>query len=175
MLDNKLALNDGKTDVIRFSSKFGRGGQPRQCDVQVGGIRVHSSPSVRDLGVTFDAFGTMSCHVANVCKSAFFSLWKVGRIRNVLDQGSTEKLVHAFITSRIDYCNSLLFGLCDFKIKKLQAIQNSAARLVTRTNKFDHITPVLERLHWLPVQKRFEFKILCLTYKMLSGIWHQFI
>ena len=117
MLDNKLALNDDKTDVIRFSSKFGRGGQPRECDVQVGGIRVHSSPSVRDLGVTFDAFGTMSCHVANVCKSAFFSLWKVGRIRNVLDQGSTEKLVHAFITSRIDYCNSLLFGLCDFEIK----------------------------------------------------------
>ena len=167
---NMLALNDSKTEVIRFSSKFGRRGPPRACSVQVGEVSVHSLTEVRDLGVMLDASGTMSAHVTKLCKSASYALWRIGKIRNLLDRNSTEKLFHAFVTSKFDYCNSLLFGLPEFELRKLQVIQNSAARLVTRIKIFEHITPVLKSLHWLPVNKRLEVKVLCLVYKILKGI-----
>jgi len=70
----------------------------------------------------------------------------------------------------MDYCNSLLLGINDNDLKKLQLIQNAAARIVTRHRKFDHITPILAELHWLPIAKRIEFKVLLLTYKILNGL-----
>ena len=109
-------------------------------------------------------------HVNNVCKAASFAIWRIGRIRHLLDQQSAERLVHAFITSRLDYCNSLLFGLPDTYINRLQLIQNSAARLVARVRKYDHITPVLKMLHWLPVKQRCIFKFLLLAYKCFNGL-----
>jgi len=72
-------------------------------------------------------------------------------------------VVHAFVTSRIDYCNSLLYGIFDYNINRLQRIQNSAARIVTNTRKHDHITPILQKLHWLLVRQRIYFKILLIT------------
>ena len=73
MHDNMLVFNDSKTEVIRFSSKFGNGDRPRECSVQVGDVSVHSSSTVRDLGVTFDISMTMMSHVSNLCKSAYFA------------------------------------------------------------------------------------------------------
>ena len=127
-----LTLNDSKIEVIRFSSKFGRRSPPRACSVQVGEVSVHSLPEVRDLGVMLDASGTMSAHVTKLCKSASYALWQIGKIRILLDRNSTEKLIYAFVISKLDYCNSLLFGLPEFELRKLQVIQNSAALLVTR-------------------------------------------
>ena len=91
----------------------------------------------------------------------------LGRIRNYLEEKSTETLIHAFITCRIDQCNSLLNGLPDSHIAKLQRIQNSAARLVIRTRFHDHITHVLQKL---PVRYRIMYKILILTYKCIHGL-----
>ena len=169
MRGNLLALNDGKTEVVHFSSKFGCGGPVTRCNFRIGDVSVYPSNSVRNLGVTMDSACTLSDHITNVCRSASHAIWKIGKIRDLLDQHTTEILVHALITSRLDYCNSLLFGLPSFEIGKLQAIQNSAARLVSRKKKRDHITPVLQNLHWLPVLKRIDFKILCLTYKIITG------
>ena len=73
------------------------------------------------------------------------------------------------ITSRLDYCNVLYHNLRLSEVSKLQSLQNAAARLVTRTRKFDHITPVLKDLHWLPVVKRVEFKVLLTIFKIIHG------
>ena len=78
-------------------------------------------------------------------------------------------VVHAFVTSKLDYCNSLLYGLPKFLIATLQSVQNSAARLVCMTRKFDHITPTLIDLRWLPIRHRIFFKILLLVYKSLNA------
>jgi hypothetical protein len=78
----------------------------------------------------------------------------------------TRLLINAFVTSKLDYCNSLLYGIPSSQLKKLQFVQNAAARLITKTKKFDHITPALHELHWLPIAKRIEFKLLVITYNI---------
>ena len=82
-----------------------------------------------------------------------------------LTQESSEIAVHAFITSKLDYCNSLLYGCRKVQLKKLQYVQNTAARIVTQTCKFDHIAPVLFDLHWFLVSYRIVFKTLLLVFK----------
>ena len=126
-------------------------------------------------GITFDKNINLEEHIRNKSKGAFYHLRNIAKIRNCLSQKDTEILVHAFISSKIDYCNALLYGLPQKSIEKLQHVQNCAARLTTRTKKCQHITPVLEELHWLPVMQRVKYKILLLTYKALNEMAPQYM
>ena len=126
-------------------------------------------PVARDLGITLNKHLTLHQHINNVSKSGSYAIRNIGRIRKYLNNEDCEKLVHAFVTSRLDCCNSILYGLPDSELAKLQRIQNTAARLVVRLKKSDHITPVLQKLHWLPVKSRINYKIL-LTYQALNGL-----
>ena len=112
---------------------------------------------------------SMEPHINALVKSCNHQLRSIGRARKYLTYEATEKVIHAFISSRLDSGNSLLCGLPDTLIKKLQRVQNTAARILTGTRKFDHISPVLKSLHWLEVSKRVQFKILTLTHKCLHG------
>ena len=164
---NGLACNPDKTEVIHLSSRFS---SPANVPgININGFNILPQSAARDLGVIIDSHLLMTKHVNNVCKSAFLSIRNIGRIRKYLDQETCEKLVHAFITSKLDSCNSLLAGLPDTEISKLQRVQNTAARLVNRVKKNDNITPVLRQLHWLPVRFRIDFKILGLVYKALHN------
>ena len=118
-------------------------------------------------GVTIDSQLTMSDHVTSLCRSCFFQLRQLQQVRSSLTTETTETLVHAFISSRLDYCNGLLYCIND---GLLQAVQNAAARVTTKTRKFDHITPVLRELHWLPVRKRIVYKLAVMVYKCLHGL-----
>ena len=84
--------------------------------------------------------------------------------------GSIKTLVHAFVTSRIDNCNALLYGLPSYLIQRLQYVLNSTARLISLSRKADHITTLLIDLHWLPVEQRINFKVLLFTYKIVNGL-----
>ncbi|KAI5622818.1 hypothetical protein C0J50_17696, partial [Silurus asotus] len=107
--------------------------------------------------------------INQVTKTAFFHLRNISKLRNMFSISDAEKLVHAFITSRIDYCNALL-GECPASlINKLRIVQNVAARVLTRSRKYDYITPILS-LHWLPVTFRINYNLLLLTYKALNGL-----
>ncbi len=88
----------------------------------------------------------------------------------MLTVSDAEKLVHAFLTSRLDYCNALLGGCPAYSINKLQVVQNSAARVLTRSRKCNHITPILQSLHWLPIKFCMSYKILLLAYKALNDL-----
>ena len=136
----------------------------RVGDVDVAPVKVASN-----LGVVFGDTMSFKSHNSDVCKSSFYHLRNILRIRKYLTRETTEMVVHAFVTSKLDYCNSLLYGLPVFLIAKLQSVQNSAARLVCMTRKFDHITPTLIDLHWLPIRHRIVFKIVLLVYKSLNG------
>ena len=99
--------------------------------IKVGDVNVVPSPVVRDLGTTLDQDMNMVAHVNNVCRACHFHLRNISSVRRSLTREAAEKLVHAFISSRLDTCNSLLFNLPDKLITKLQRIQNMAARIVT--------------------------------------------
>ena len=162
---NDLKLNEDKTQVLHLTSRF-RNSSPI-TSVNVCGTSVLPVVSARNLGVIVQSDLKMDSFVNNICRSASFSLYKIGQIRKYLDTKSTELLVHALIISHLDQCNSLLYGLPEIQLNKLQRIQNSAARLITLTRKYDHITPILHKLHWLPIKYRVIYKVLLITFKCL--------
>ena len=84
-------------------------------------------------------------------------------------------MVQSFISSRLDYCNSLLCGIAGNLLQKLQSVQNAAARLITKTGRREHVTTVLRELHWLPVRQRIDFKLTVLVYKALHGQLPQYL
>ena len=108
--------------------------------------------------------------VNNVCRIAYASLHSISKIRKYLDEVTVKTLVHAFITCKLDNLNSILAGIPDYAMNKLQMVQNNAARLITRTDRRDHITGVLVDLHWLPIVARIDYKVLLFVYKALNGI-----
>ena len=117
----------------------------------------------------------MVTHINKTCKASYFHLYNIRRIRKFLTKEATETLVHALIMGRVDYCNCLLFGLPSIHLSKLQRVQNSAARLVCSISRYEHITPVLFSLHWLPVYYRIHFKILLFTFKAIHGMAPEYI
>ena len=114
-------------------------------------------------------------YVSYICRSSFYQLRNLSKIRKYLTQESRVIAVHAFIKSKLDYSNSLLYGCRKMQLKKLQYVQNTAARIITRTRKFDHITPVLSDLHWLPVSYRIVLKILWLVFKSLNNLSRSYL
>ena len=117
----------------------------------------------------------MSIHIGKICSKAFYGLYKIRQLRKFLNPESMKTLVHAFVTSHLDYCNSLLFGIPKYQIDHLQKVLNTAARLTFRIPKFDHISPALFHLHCLPVAYRVHFKLLLLVYKSLTNQGPQYI
>ena len=111
----------------------------------------------------------MKAHVNQICRASYMNTSNISAIRRMLTKEAAETLVHAFVSSWLDYCNSLLYGLPASTLNKLQLIQNHAARVVTGARKYDRITPVLRELHWLPVSQRIAFKLLTLTYQAVHG------
>ena len=154
MAANKLMLNNANTVSFHFSKNV------PVIHVSIGDTSIRPSKTVRDLGVILDSNLIMTSYVNNVCRSASYAIYGIGKLRRYLDAENSEKLAHAFITSRLDNKNSILNGLPDKELNKLQIIQNTAARLVSLTKKHDHITLVLFQLHWLPVRQRIIFKLL---------------
>ncbi len=108
-------------------------------------------------------------------KLNFFHLKNISKLRPMLSMSNAEMLSHAFMTSRLDYCNALLGGCSARLINKLRMVQNAAARVLTRTRKYDHITLVKSTLHWLPIKHRIDFKIVLITYKALNGLAPQYL
>ena len=165
MLSNKLKLNKDKSEVLVISSSYRP--QPPLSSVNICDETVCCSSSARNIGVIFDQSLCMVPHLSAVCQSSFFHLRNIGFIRKYLTYDAAKIIIHAFVVSKLDYCNSLLYGLPSYLILKLQHVQKSAARLVSQCPRFCHITPVLRDLHWLPVSFRIEFKIMLITYKVL--------
>ena len=110
----------------------------------------------------------MEKFVNSKCQSAYYHMRNIAKIRPFLNTKSIEQLVHAFITTNLDYCNSLLCGLPQTLLTKLQRIQNSAARLITKKSKRASISPILYQLHWLPVEQRITFKVLLIMFRALT-------
>jgi hypothetical protein len=165
----KLKLNDDKTEILLLSTPYYKN-KLNISEFKVDSTVVTPASAARNIGVMFDETMSMKPQINSICKSATYHLRNIGAVRKFLSEESCKKLIHALVSSRLDYGNALLFGLPDLTINKLQRILNMAARIVTLSKKCEHITPILKGLHWLPVQQRIKYKILLLTFKALHDM-----
>ena len=109
----------------------------------MGNKKLTTTANARSLGLVIDDDMIFHVHISDICRSSFYQVRNLSTIRKYLTRESSEIAMHAFITSKLDYCNSLLYGFRKMQLKKLQYVQNTAATIITRTRKFDHITPFL--------------------------------
>ena len=166
---SKLKLNPEKTELIVFGSKAQRQKISTHFPVSILGSLIHPVDSVRNLGVWFDAEFSFSEHFKRTCKASFLQIRDPRRIRPYLTPEVAVLAANASVSSRLDYCNSLLMGWSCFNQHKLQSIQNTLARIVTNHRKNTHVTPIPKQLHWLPVKYRRTFKTATLVYKFLHS------
>ena len=148
-------------------------------DKQLAKVRLHDIPvlssqirvvdAARNLGVVVDSQLSMSAQVAAVCRSGYYQLRQLRPLKRCMTDEAIITMTHAFIGSRLDYCNALYYGITDGLLGRLQSVQNAAARLVTGVGRCEHIAPVLRQLHWLPVRQRVQFKLATLVYRSLAG------
>ncbi|XP_031552510.1 uncharacterized protein LOC116289696 [Actinia tenebrosa] len=145
MLMNKLKLNDDKSELLVLRASHRPSHQLGY--LLMGDEYIKPSSNAKNIGVVLDDTMSMDSQMMAVCKLCFYHIRCVSRIRRYLSLEDTKQLVQAFVISRIDYCNSLLFGLPNNLLDRLQHVLHSAARLITLTKKYDHITPSLLELH----------------------------
>ena len=135
VITNKLKINDSKTEFIVICDLSG-------LSVNVGDSQITQSLKVRDLGVTFDQFLNFDDHITAICRSTYFHIRNIGKIRNLLSYNACFTIIHALISCRLDYCNSLLHNVPTHKTDRLQRLQNQCARILTKSPRREHITPV---------------------------------
>jgi hypothetical protein len=173
MISNKLKINDDKTEFLVISSS--RANVPKNLKISIGQEFIFPTQSCKSLGVIFDKFLTMEDQINSVSRGMLYHIRNLKAIRNLLPTEAIVQLMHSLVSSRLDYCNALLYNLPAYQLQKLQRIQNIAARVVTLTPIRMHITPVLKSLHWLPVTNRIVFKVLLLAFKCVNSLAPEYL
>ena len=174
MNDCYLKLNDDKTEFLLLGSRQ-QLSKIVITHIHIGYVHIAPSDKARNLGVIFDTSMSLDAHISKCVKAANYHLRNLRAIRKFLTPQTTQQLIHAFVTSHLDNCNSLLYGLPKYQIHRLQKVQNAAARLVTKSKRSTHTTQILKNLHWLPIEQRIKYKILLLTYRSLNGSVPEYI
>ena len=162
-------LNDNKTELMLVTSKRTKHLHSLPTSITIGNAQIPFKQYVKNLGFTLDCHITMNAHVSNIAQTCYFELHRLASIRRFLTSTATATLVSTFALSRIDYCNSLLFGSTHDATSHMQRIQNYAGRVILRLPKSSSITTHLKSLHWLPVKVRSTYIIACLCYHCHSS------
>ena len=171
----KLQLNPDKTKIIVF------GHQNILKDIKIHGVQLTISNCIRfvdvakSLGIQIDKHLTFQDHIMNLKKSSFRVLRNICKRRFIFDENQLKTLVNSLVVCKLDYCNSLYAGINEKHMDELQRIQNAAAKTVLGLYKYDHVGDSLQKLHWLPIRYRINYKILMLTFKCINGIGPQYL
>ena len=165
---NRLRMNSAKTDFILIGSRQ----QLVKCkttSILVSDEIIQRSPIIKYLGALIDERLSFKQFINSKCRMAMWNLQKLKAKRNVLTDDVCKTLVSALVLSHLDYANVILSGLPEVDIKKMQHVQNMAAKLVHKCSTMESSTCCLRNLHWLPMSARIEHKLLTITYKCLNG------
>ena len=168
MGDSKLKMNDDKTELLAIGirSKLSQV-IPNLAPMSISGCDIPFSQSVRNLGFCLDQTLSMDAHIKYLSRILFCQLRRIGKTRSFLSTDTANKLAASLILSRLEYYNSLLSGIPDNKLNKLQRIQNHAARLDLRKSRHASASGLLRTLHWLPVKSRVQYTIACLCFQCI--------
>ena len=166
---NLLKLNPDKTEFLLIGSNLQREKIMHLFPASILGESLKPSDSAKNLGVTFDSNMSLSQHVSALCRSCFCNIRDLCRIRRFINKKTLVTLANALVVSRLDYCNALFASLTKKELNRLQRVQNTLCRVVTRSSRYSNITPQLKNLHWLPINCRVSYKTLLLTYKTLMN------
>ena len=167
MCENKLKLNDEKTEVILCNPKKYK---LDVSEIKVGNDAVKFTDSAKNLGVFFDHDLSLDAHFVHISKAVYLEIRRLKHMSKFVSESSLKTLAASFILSRFDYCNSLFKNLKNSQIDKLQKLQNFAAKVILGKSLYDHVTPCLIELHWLPIRFRIDYKIGLLVFKCLNGL-----
>ena len=168
MVKKRLKLNDDKTECMLFGAENTLKNYEQLQHIMIGTSNIKIVPVLRNLGVYIDSNLTMKKQISNTVKVCSHHLRNIAFIRKYLNEDTLKMLIHYHVISRLDYCNSIYHKLPNILLKKLQNIQNRAARLIKKIPLHEGITPALMELHWLPMKARIICKICLLTYKTLK-------
>ena len=164
---NRLSVNPSKTEYLLIGTSQQRA---KICNSSVyfQNLTLTPTQTARNLGVIFDENLDFKKHISSICRSSFFQIRQLRQIRSSLDRSSAIILANSIVHSKLDYCNSLLYGLPASSTIRLQYVQNSLARVVCKSSRMQsHTSTLLSNLHWLPVTQRIKYKITLLTFKTL--------
>ena len=180
MNSNKLFLDPSKNEFLLIGTKQQRLKFSQLTTLSLGNDIIPVSSSARNLGFIFDSDMSFTDQINSLSKSCHFHIRDICRTCHLLPLSAAAALANSLVSSKLDYCNSLCNGISQANLNKIQRIQNTLARVVTNTSKFEHITPILKNLHWLPINnasitncvflhiKRFKFSNLYLSLHSLS-------
>ena len=174
MSTNFLCLNDDKTEVLLVGSKHSLQ-KLSPMKVRIGDVDIIPVSEVRNIGLKMDSALNMHGQINQVCRNSWFQLRRISQIRQYLDFEATKKIIHSFVTSRIDNLNSLLYGVPSVHLKKLRRVQYASARIILLSKEQWNLLPLLKELHWLPIMYRIHYKLLLLTFKALNGLGPQYL
>ncbi|KAK2172574.1 hypothetical protein NP493_941g01032 [Ridgeia piscesae] len=169
MKNSKLKLNANKTEFIIIGTVTQRAKLDGFFPTHILNQSVTPAPSVSNLGVNFDESFNFKQHISKTCRSCFYHIRDLRRIRRFLSLSVAKTITTALVSSILDYCNSLLYNTANKDIARLQRVQNCLAKVVTRSPRFSSSVPLLKSLHWLPVHYRIIFKICTISYQALAS------
>ena len=169
-LDHYLQLNSIKTKIMIFGLSSELKSLVLSGTFTNNGNCILFCDCVKHLGVILDKELNLETHTNQLVSSCYYSLRNISQIRKYLSIEQAEQLIHAFISSKLDFSNAILFGMPKHLINKIQRVQNAAMRFVTRKKKCQSVSEDLKLYHWLPVLERINFKVLCYIYKSLYGM-----
>jgi hypothetical protein len=162
-----LALNGDKSEAIIFGTWQRLRHYPSFPGISIAGSTVPLSDKIKTLGVTLDSNLSLNSHTSSVCKSAFYHIRALRHIRKSLTDDMAMAVAVSLVQSRLDYANSLFFGISKSNLTKLQRVQNTLARIVLKRHPRHPSSGLLSELHWLPIDRRIEFKLATITHKAL--------
>jgi hypothetical protein len=177
MASNRLKLNTDKTEIMWLGTRHShqRLHHAHVKNIRLGDSDIKVSNTVRNLGIIFDSELNLVAQAKAVTRSCFYQIRQLRSIRRLVSVDAAKTLVNSFISSRVDYCNSLYYGVNDGVHKKLQLVFNAAARLITGQRRSEHITRTLNDLHWLRVPQRVDYKIASITRRCMLGQGPQYL
>jgi hypothetical protein len=154
--ENKLFLNPEKTKLLLIGTRQLLGKLLEETTITFLGEEITPTTNAKDLGLTLDSYLTYDYHIKNVVSSCMAKLCQINRVQDSFDRDSLRLIINALVMSKLYYCSTVLSNTSATNIEKLRAVQNFACRILTNTGRYDHVTPALRAIRWLPVEEHIE-------------------